>query len=245
MVKLKKIASEGDPVDIEISSAEQKVIKLKTTVQTISGEDRISVNAPIYKGHIFPVEVDSTVSVFLPQDAAGIYTFFAKVIARKEINKVPTLVLKKTSKIKKSQRRQFFRLDFVGDINIKMDSIPEENQKYLREMPRASSKIVIVKGEGLQEAAYFSMQGKDLSGGGFKAIGRAPISEGTQIAGLMILNEDPIPFAGKVVRCVRTNDTVESYEIGVGFLDMDDSLRSKIVGFIFERQRRMRKKGLI
>ncbi len=90
------------------------------------------------------------------------------------------------------------------------------------------------------------MIGKDLSGGGFRALSKKPVEIGQVVEGEIFLDRLELEFKGKVVRCKSTIDTFENYEIGVMFEGMDDQIRSQIISYIFKKQRTMReKKGLI
>ncbi len=243
-----KIMEPGDPVDLDVLTKDNTIVRLKCNVQMVKSNVDLFISSPIYEGRIYPVESGSMLMVILSRDTSGIYTFYATVAGRTEVDNISVVHLKKSSEVKKSQRRKYFRLPYFGDIRVKDPSQPEVTEAEIRKREQLKEKFkdnpdIIIDDE--PEMAYIDMTGRDLSGGGYRALSRKPLELGIAINGFLTLDELELEFVGKVVRCRSTMDTFENYEIGVMFEGMDDQVRSQIISFIFKKQRSMRKKGLI
>lgn len=243
-----EIMEPGDPVDLDILTSDNQILKLKCNVQLVKGAAEVLVTAPIHQGHVYPIHVGTMVMVTLAQDETGVYTFYATVIRRFEADGKRLMHLKKGSEVKKSQRRRYFRLPFIGRIRVVDPNQPELSELEKKELERLKSKYsgnphVIIDDE--PEIKYIEMMGRDLSGGGFRAISQSPVELGTDIEGQLLLDDAEVSFSGRVVRCKETLDVLKSYEVGVMFEMMDDQVRSQIISFIFRKQRNMRNKGLV
>lgn len=243
-----KIMEPGDPVDLDVLTKDNTIVRLKSNVQLVKNNLEFFISAPIFEGRIYPVETGSMVMVILSRDMSGIYTFYATVGGRTDFEKVSVIHMKKSSEVKKSQRRKYFRLPFIGEIKVKdpnqkeMTEAEKKKREQLKEKFKDNPDIII---DDEPEINYIEMLGKDLSGGGFRALSKKELEIGIDIEGTVTMDRFNIEFKGKVVRCKRTLDSFENYEIGVMFEGMDDQVRSQIISYIFKKQRSMRKKGLI
>ncbi len=246
-LEFETVMEPGDPVDLDILTKDNTILRLKSNVQLIKSNKEFFISAPIYEGRRYALEKGAMIMVMLTRDTSGIYTFYATVGNRTDFENISVVQLTKSSDIKKSQRRKYFRLPYIGDIRVEDPNQPkmteEEKLKFeaLKEKYKDNPDILVEE----PEIQYIAMTGKDLSGGGMKAISRKPLELGIYVKGIMMLDEQALNFNGKVVRCMSTMDTYENYEIGIMFEGMDDQVRSQIISYIFKKQRSMRKKGLI
>ncbi len=244
-MKLEKIVNIGDAIELNVKTSVQsdEVIELKTMVQD-TDQDSILVNLPRKDGVPYIPSDKAEIKVTIPLEAAGLYMFYVKFISKTEVDGIKCIKLKLDSEIKKSQRRQYFRLNFVGQVNISLKDLEENIVEYVQN-PRVNAKIVeetLIKERNEEKIKFFLVSGRDISGGGFRAHGRMPLPKDIIIDGVIELGNENVPFRGKVVRCEAVQGEYETYEIGVSFDGIDDAIRSKIVGFIFEKQRKMMKR---
>jgi len=88
---------------------------------------------------------------------------------------------------------------------------------------------------------------RDISGGGTCLVLAEGIERGKYIECELQLSENKIvKFYGSIIRSRKSDiDSKSRYELGVEFYDIDDRSREAIISFIFEEQRKLRKKGLI
>ena len=243
-----KIMEPGDPVDLDVLTKDNTIVRLKSNVQLVKNNMDFFISAPIFEGRVYPVETGSMLMVILTRDTSGIYTFYATVAGRTDFEKITVIHLKKSSDIKKSQRRKYFRLPFIGAIHVKdpeakeLSEAEKKRREALKEKFKNNPDIII---DDAPEENVIELTGKDLSGGGYRALSKKPLKVGLDIQGIIFLDKLELEFKGKVIRCKRTMDVYENYEIGVMFEGMDDQVRSQIISYIFKKQRSMRKKGLI
>ena len=86
----------------------------------------------------------------------------------------------------------------------------------------------------------------NLSGGGAKISVNRSIDKGTLIECLLRIKDQDLILRGEVLRCqLAQDDVISRYEIGIFFKDITEYQRDEIIKFIFEQQRKLRKKGLI
>ncbi len=231
-----ELMSPADKIELEIMTKEGKALNFKTEVVEVHNENKLEILAPIKKGSIYPVNTGTRVSIFYSKSDNGVYAFLGLVVKRGEKQNIHTLEILRVSELQKTQRREYFRLPILLDVQLKMPvgviiekviingSIEEEEVVEYKEMP------------GIM---------KDISGGGLRVQIKELIELGTTMIVLFSLNGKSYKVEGTVVRCLLTDEITHAYELGVLFDELDEVLRSKIVSFIFEKQRSLRKKGLI
>lgn len=180
-------------------------------------EKNIYISAPIYKGKRYFLSNGQDISIFFYRDEA-VYQFYAEVVKRADVN-ITAFIVRPTSRLYRIQRRKHYRLPIV--INI----------------------IIEKKQNGKMHT--LECVTKDLSGGGIKVICNEESEEEEDIKIKLYLSEDNrIIVNGKIIRVVKDTIT-DCYEIGIKFDKISQTNRDKIYAFIFEKQRLLRKKGLI
>ena len=175
----------------------------------------VHISRPMKYGKNYPLAIKEQVHLYFFTKDKGILKIRGEVLLNKED---PILVygIKLLGSAKKIQRRFFFRLDFTKEITI----IDIQNNR----------KIPCIT--------------KDISGGGLKCVSKEPLRERDPIEVNMEIDRSKISILGEVVRCIK--DPLENnYELGVQFTSISDKDRNVIVSFIFQKQRELRKKGLI
>ncbi len=241
----KNVITIGSAINLEINNYidTEEIIKLKTMIQGYEN-DIIMVNLPTKEGVPYIPSSKSEIKAVMRVDSVGLCTFYLKLVDKILLDGIPCLSFKIDSEIKKAQRRQYFRLDFLGEIIISIEEFSENMDEYMQQ-PFVNSKILeepVCDGEIQIINKFLKADGRDISGGGFKAICRMPFDVDSEIYGRIKLDSEYIPFRGRVVRCLETEDDIDEFEIGVFFIEMDESIRTKIISFIFDRQRKQMKK---
>ena len=209
----------GDKMSLDITQKyiNQDVSSMLTT-QLIDMDDYyLYISPPAYKGKKFSLMEGHLVNLFFYRKT-GVYSFEAKVV--KKINEeLVTFVLEPTSSIERIQRRNYYRLPIVLPCVLKK----QENDKVVE----------------------YSCVSKDLSGGGIKLICKQEINlDENIVVTIKIHEEQMIAIKGKVIRVVKGFED-NSYEISVEFKNVEGNHLDQIIAFIFEKQRLMRKKGLM
>jgi c-di-GMP-binding flagellar brake protein YcgR len=205
---------------LETLNINKKERLISQVIDTIS-ENCLLVGIPISKGTIRPISIRDEIKLIYTKKGTGFYGFKARVIDRGNKGNIPYLKVIKTSEIDKIQRRDYYRLDMVLNVEMHINNDKGDVVKVV---------------EGLS---------KDISGGGIRVLCKEPVQKGTIIE-LFIKNGDkPIKVIAKVLRCNLYEEIYSQYEVGLAYKDISINNRERIVKFIFDAQRKMRKKGLI
>lgn len=170
------------------------------------------------EGAPLPIRLKQPINVYYTTDRAA-YKFKSKILKR--TNKpIPLLLIERSDSVNRIQRRDFFRLDVTGKVDIyKMIS----NKSYPKKV--AAARLL------------------DISGGGIQMQLQKKLEKGEEI--LLSLKNILRPkefIKSKIVRVKKENNEVYNY--GVKFKEIEKEQREEIIKWIFAYQRQSRKKGL-
>lgn len=170
------------------------------------------------EGAPLPIRLKQPINVYYTTDRAA-YKFKSKILKR--TNKpIPLLLIERSDSVNRIQRRDFFRLDVTGKVDIyKMTS----NKSYPKKV--AAARLL------------------DISGGGIQMQLQKKLEKGEEI--LLSLKNILRPkefIKSKIVRVKKENNEVYNY--GVKFKEIEKEQREEIIKWIFAYQRQSRKKGL-
>ncbi|MFW5885609.1 MAG: flagellar brake protein [Halanaerobium sp.] len=170
------------------------------------------------EGAPLPIRLNQPINVYYTTDRAA-YKFKSKVLKR--TNKpIPLLLIERADSVIRIQRRDYFRLDVTGKIDVYKEV---DDKNY----PKKISEARLL----------------DISGGGVQMQLKKKIKKGEEI--LIALKNILAPkelIKSKVVRIHKEND--ELYNYGVQFIEIEEEQRETIIQWIFEYQRKNRQKGL-
>ncbi|MFP4020043.1 MAG: flagellar brake protein [Halanaerobium sp.] len=170
------------------------------------------------EGAPLPIRLNQPINVYYTTDRAA-YKFKSKILKR--TNKpIPLLLIEKADSVKRIQRRDFFRLDVTGRVDVyKMI----DGKNY----PKKISEARLL----------------DISGGGIQIQLKKKFKQGEE---LLISLKNILPpkqfIKSKIVRVQKENDVFYNY--GVQFVEIEEEQREEIIQWIFAYQRKSRKKGL-
>jgi len=210
----------GDSIELEISKKDLSYLSMKSQVVSTISNNIVVVTAPIYKGNIYPLSISEVLNVTFSKENTGKYSFLGQVIKREKSKNLVQIHIKKIGELKKIQKREFFRLNIILNVKIKYTD------------DQGKSQIV----EGIA---------RDISGGGIRLIAKTKLSKDSIVSVGLALDDNFVEVDGKIVRCIQFEESLHKYDIGVKFLDMDEGTRGKIISYIFKKQRKIIKKGLI
>lgn len=181
-------------------------------------EQGIVITGLYREGAPLPVRLEQPIRVYYTTDRAA-YTF-KSMILRRSNKPIPLLLIAKPESVKRIQRRDYFRLEVSGTVDLyqKADKAAEA--------------------EKIAEAELL-----DISGGGIQ-IELAENFNTDQIIYLYlkrILDQKKL-IKSSIVRKNKVNAEMFSY--GLEFIEISENLREDIIQWIFAYQRENRKKGL-
>jgi len=223
-------------VDIEIEVTDEKFIKMKSDIHQIASNSKLILSMPIYEGKRFPLDIGKRIVLYFMKKDAGVYSFNGLVVKREIADNIPVIHIQRISPVKKQQRRDFYRLPVVTDAKLMIpDGIIKEKRIF-------KGKI-----EEFEEIKYKELKivTKDISGGGLRAIVNEKFDTGTCVNVVLELNGKEIKVESEIVRCIKLEDSILQYDLGLRFTETNEKAKANIVAFIFEKQRKLRKKGLV
>ena len=185
-------------------------------------EDRkLFVLIPYSEGSLVPIGIGVEVQVLIASDSAA-YKFKSTVLNRIK-EPVPQLVLEEPDKedFVKIQRRKYFRLEVKRKVlyrRVNKDWEPKEKEF------NESSTV-------------------DISGGGIKMVLNEDLPNNIFIE---LMLEIPAIEGVKIIsKTVRKYDLPDGKAVGIEFLDINHRSRDALMGWLFDYQRKLRRKGLI
>lgn len=226
----------GHIIELDWEEENGIVRALKSEILEIPAENKCTITIPFHKGRFFPLHIGTRYKFFYNKRDTGVIQFQGLIIGREQIGNQHAMIVLRVSDFIKSQRRLFYRLAILADAVILVeDGVIVEK--------------VLVKGkiEELEFPNYREIKCslKDISGGGLKLQTSHPYDLESLLTCAFNLGGDDFKIKAIVKRCIRIQDVIERYDVGLQFHELDESDRSKIIAYVFDKQRNLLKKGLI
>ncbi len=237
---LSNIISLGDRIELQemersiVPTPDQQKKVYNSTVYDILSEDVLEITMPMEQTKLVLLPVDGEFDMVF-YGATGLYQCFARIVDRYRSNNVYILKVELTSNLRKYQRREFYR--FACALELRARSLEEEELQAIegnkpcllqKELPLRRSVIVDISGGGLR---FMSVQ--KYEPGSFVYCSYDLVRDGQRKRYELI---------GKVLAVNELLNRPGTYEHRVQYHDMDVNVREEIIRFIFEEERRNRKK---
>lgn len=237
----------GNKIDIcameksEIRRTENgKVPILTSRLENMDENGELVILMPVYKGKIILLSLGLRYELMF-YTRRGLYRAVCQVTDRyKENNQYMVRVILKSG-LNKFQRREYFRLECILGMQfyelsreeaLKLDGSELEARVKEPEVLMTEGKAVIV----------------DISGGGIRFIAEQKHEEGDCLAvRTWIRNENidqPLLVIVSIVSCRQAAPNMERYETRAEFLHLNEKLRETIIKYIFDEDRKIRKKDM-
>ena len=239
---LTDLVMDGDKVELQSmdrhmnSEDEEKKTKVYTTkVYTVLTDDRVEIMMPMEKTKLILLPVDGVYDLcFYTQK--GLYQCYARIYDRYKSNNVYVIALELTSNLRKHQRREYFRFSTVIDMRIR--ELKKEEIDSLQTV-----KPVIVPGLPLRRGLIC-----DISGGGMRVITDTLFEEDKYVYGSFNININgkikEFETTGKVLKAQDLVNRPGEYEHRIQFINMSNDDREEIIKYIFEEERRLRRRSM-
>lgn len=194
-------------------------------IQDMISQDELVITIPMVKGNQIILPLGQEVEIVFFRDE-GQYIFKAKIEKRFKKENVDLLKLNRISSIKRIQRRNYYRLNITLPISIKLLTDKDKQSQNFKE--------------------WLKTYTMDISGGGVRILLDRNIEKGSLLECKLKINDEDLLLKGEVVRSQLIQQyPITKYEIGISFVDITEYQRDQIIGFIFEEQRKLRRKGFI
>ncbi len=240
---LSKYVVPGNKVEMQaverakyIDDVEKKKV-YQTQVCDILSEDQLEIYMPMEKSKLILLPVNAEYDLYF-YTQAGLYQCFANVIDRYKSDNQFILVMELTSNLRKFQRREYYRLSCA----LEMNSRPLEKEE-VEVVEKGNS--FLVPGLPLKRSVIV-----DISGGGIRFIGNYAYEPESLVCCKYNLvvdgNAKEYTLVAKVLMVRELEDRPGVYEHRAQYINIDTSEREEIIRFIFEEERKHRKreKGL-
>ncbi len=236
---LSKYVIPGNKVEIQVvernkyvDAVDQKKI-YQTVVYEVLTDDRLEVSMPIEKTKLIllPVDVEYDLYFYSP---SGLFQCFAKVIDRYKADNQYILLFELSSNLRKFQRREYYRLSCALEMNAR--ELEKEEIKAIEKKDR-----YLVPGLPLKRSIIV-----DISGGGIRFVGDYRYEPESMICckyHLLIDGKNKeYMLVAKIIMVREVEDRPGLYEHRAQYVNIDTIEREEIIRFIFEEERKNRKR---
>lgn len=237
---LSKFVAESDRIELrpvdrgqEESQENSHKIYYSSVHEVLSG-DSMEIIMPMEKTKLVLLPVDSEYDMVI-YGATGLYQCFVRIIDRYKSNNVYILVVELTSNLRKYQRREYYRFSCALEMcarNLEKEEVDalEEKVPYVLQPGLPLKRSVIV----------------DISGGGLRFMSEQKYEPDSLIFCSYYLltggTKKLYEVIGKVLAVKELGNRPGTYEHRVQYYNIDVDTREKIIKFIFEEERKERKK---
>lgn len=212
--------------------AEQKKT-YQTRVVDIISEDRIEVLMPMEKTKLILLPVNAQFDLYF-YTASGLFQCAASVIDRYKSNNQYLLLMELTSNLRKFQRREYYRLSCALEMYSRLlekeeiEAVENNSSLIVPGLPLKRSVIVDISGGGLRFVANYAYELDSLIYCKYNLVTGGAAREYVLIS--------------KVLTVKELDNRPGVYEHRVQYINIDTEDREEIIRFIFEEERKYRKK---
>lgn len=211
----------------------ENVKTYQTQVLDVLSEDRLEIAMPMEKMKLILLPVNTEYDLCF-YTSSGLYQCLANVIDRYKSGGQYILLMELTTNLRKHQRREFYRLSCALDVDV-----------------RFLEKSEIAAIEGNRDYVAMGLPVKrgiivDISGGGIRFVTDNVYEQDSLIYCKYVLSVDGEErehlLAAKVLRVKELDDKPGTYEHRAQYINIDMEEREEIIRFIFEEERKIRKR---
>lgn len=207
-----------------------------SSVYDILSEDTLEITMPIENNKLILLPVDGEYDMILYGKDNNLFQCFARIIDRYKSENVYLLVVELTSNLRRYQRREYYR--FSCALEMYSRNLEEtELQTIEQKMPYS-----LTPGLPLKQSVIV-----DISGGGLRFLSSQNYEPGSLLYCSYHLlkggDRKKYEVVGKVLSVKELENRNGVFEHRVQYYDMDKETREEIIKYIFEEERRSRKKG--
>lgn len=244
---LSKIVKPGDRIEITKPVSEEKMKELIkensifakpliSQVYDIIDETQLKIAMPIVAGRVTPLPLNARFDICFFTNG-GLYKSGFSVIDRYKENGLYVLVIELIYELKKYQRRQYYRLECLMEINYVVTSEEMEaklqDEDYLKELFENSEE----KRHGIV---------MDISGGGVRFASKEKLEPNSIIVIKLDIhtmnNKEVYAVLGRIVNSTKMMNKDGMYDQRVEYFEIEGETRENIIRYIFEQERKMRQK---
>ncbi|MDF2485063.1 MAG: hypothetical protein K0R46_1231 [Herbinix sp.] len=248
---LREALSIGDKVDIRsIGRSGKPVQGARTFVSQLVDfvdADVINITAPIVFGRTIPLPAGDNFNLCFYTEK-GLYQCNSMVLSNHRDNKTIITVVRITSNLEKYQRRQYYRLECIHDIDYRPITIDEqilEKKLSTEDFSNPEDQAEARRKLALFDKEWISASVTDLSGGGARFNSEILHNSGDKLRiKLDFITGSEVKRLVLIANVITSNRILTrsgSYEHRVEFIDIMQKDREALIKYIFEQERRLRR----
>lgn len=240
---ISSILTVGDKIDIKVQQSGENSGQageriLRSVIYDIGDNDELEIAMPSENGKM----------ILLAQGVRYEFTFYAKnsmykcvclVKRRYKEDGIFMMTVAPVSKFFKIQRRAFYR--YECSMEVRFVPVTQEETKILTPEEMLRQHRMAFPDEAMRIGTIL-----DLSGGGARMYTKEPVEAKTHILTNLRLMNDVVYcdswILGRVLRIMPVQDSPSLHEMRIEFVTEDAELREDIIRYIFEEERKRRKK---
>lgn len=237
---IERIISVGNKVDVENIDSETKEKRVyKSQVFDIMSHDEVRIAMPFEGDKMIVMSLNVRYKLCFHTDN-GLFECVGHVIDRYKSKNRYVAVLSLETGLRKIQRREFFRLEKLIDVDYRVLTEEESNCENVEE-------ILEKEMEYVEPVVYKKGIAVDLSGGGARFVldETYPISTYVLIRMHIDVELEQSLFyvIGKVVMSEKIPEQAGQCENRIEFVRLEESEREKLIHYIFKEERKLRRIG--
>lgn len=222
---IKRVKTTGD---------ENKERVYTTRIYDVINSDTLEIVMPMEQTKLILLPVDGEYEMFFYTDN-GLYESTARITDRYKSNNVYILLIELQTNLRKYQRRDFYRYNCALDMETRELTQDEvlafrkgENYQTPPGLPTAKGVIVDISGGGLRFVSKAIYEKESLIFGNYELFIHGGIKRYEIICKVLDSREVP--------------NKIGEYEHRVQFINLDNDEREEIIQYIFEEERKNRRK---
>ncbi len=211
-------------------------------------DETVKIAVPIQNGLIIPLEVGDKYQ-FIFYTKRGLYHCRGKITQRYKEGLIAVLIVQLETDLEKYQRRQYYRLEYAMEVQYRVISLEEVSYIKKLEVGVFHSQEEKEKLEQLlkeEQSKWIKATIIDISGGGcrFNSQEEHPVGRNTKVQ-LSYSYKGEVKreiYTAKLIYCEPIEKIKGYFEHRVEFLEIKDTEREKLIKFIFEQERKIRRR---
>lgn len=240
---LSKFITRGVQVELQAVDKRRKennkaAVKIYTSqVYQVLSEDKLEILMPIEQGKLILLSTDTEYNaVFYGQ--TGLYQCFIRMLDRYKSNNISIFAAELISNLRKFQRREYYRFSCALEMSFRI--LEGEELEVIRQ----KKSYVLTKGLPLKRSIIV-----DMSGGGLRFLSNQRYEpENLIYCSYHLLREGEkklYQVVGQILNVKELKNHQGMFEHRVQYVNIDETVREEIIKFIFEQERKNRKKELL
>ncbi len=214
--------------------------------------DEAVIEMPVKGGTLVALEPEELFQVCFYTNK-GLYRCQSQVVSRHYEDSLPVAVIKLRSEFEKLQRRQYYRMECLLQMEFKTLTEEEYDELlYQKSIPQTEliENEIIAKDESETQNRFYNGVSLDISGGGVRFNSLHAAERGDIIALRIAFASEEVQklrlLFAKVLTVTPVQNRLGMFEHRVEFVSISNAERESIIRYIFleERKRRKREAGL-